>query len=165
MERIFALSTAVVLAGCAPLPQTADEFRNSDNVLLTKSSTMVARSPARVSAAIQKGAQRCLNTQESQHIAYSTGYSRQTRRITADYDATIKRGRGGRGELSIYRVTSGAYTPGSDNGGFMAYVVDVVPSGGQTRLDIYGGKVYYGDLNKAVLEWAKGGPLRCPAMP
>ncbi len=136
----------------------------SGGALVQKKSTMVPRAPSQVYASLQKGAQRCLNTSQTQYISRATPYGGWTQSIGHAYEGRFRRS-GGKGELSILKQTSGALVPGSKDGLYIAYVVDAVPVSGGTRLDIYGGRIGYGELNSAVTQWAKGGAITCPALP
>jgi|GEM_PF-5875514 len=154
-----------VVAGCASAPQSTAELRAmSGGAMVEKKSTLVSRSPGQVYASLSRGAKKCLNTSQSQHISRATAYGGWTHTIGHAYEGRFRR-TGGKGELSILKATSGAIVPGAKDGMYIAYVVDAVPVSGGTRLDVYGGRFGYGELNAAVTQWAKGGAFTCPALP
>lgn len=132
--------------------------------LIKKHSTMIPRAPGKVYAGLQRGSAKCLNTSQSQNFSRMTPYGVQTTNITHYYQGSFRQ-TSGRGELTIAKQTKGAIVPGAPNGRYIAYLVDAVPVSGGTRLDIYGGRIGYGDLNKAVEAWARGASSGCPALP
>ena len=156
---------ALGLAACGPIPQTPSDMRALSNPLIEKSSVSVPRSPNSVAKSLERGAWRCLNKYDTQHISFNTGYGVSSRAITHMYETDMRKGASGRAELMVYKTTQGAITPGAPGGKHLAYLVDIIPSSGGTKLEIYGGKMGYGDLNNAIVKWAKGGALSCPNMP
>jgi hypothetical protein len=73
------------------------------------------------------------------------------------------RSNGSRMEVPVHRrMGSGKKTIlGTDTQGIF-YLIDVAPTSGGTKIELYGGKMGYGAMNAAVLSWAKGGSIRCP---
>ena len=159
------IAASLFLSGCGDIPQTAGEMRTASNPMIAKSSVMVSRSPNTVAAALDRGARQCLNRDAELNFRRATQYGIQSTTIRHYYRSQLRRAGGGRSELMIYKTTTGAITPGAPDGRHLAYLVDVIPAGGGTRLNIYGGKMGYGDLNASVVQWANGNAARCPNLP
>ena len=124
----------------------------------------VSRSFAAVQSSLRAGAERCLNRTVSRRDwspnpygggMYVTSYMK--------YSGAVSRTATG-AELAVEQeMPRQAGLIGNANG--VTYVVDIMPSGGGTKLVLYGGKRAYAPLDAAVKQWAIGGRLTCPKMP
>lgn len=164
-KSVFTIGAVVALSGCMQGPQSPDEVRSAVNggaMFSQKSTVMVPRSHAAVTASLQAGAKQCLNRTQRRTSTTPGPYGPQVSSYTTAYRGEVKTG-GGRTELSIYHEVLGSGFLPQPKG--YAYVVDATPATGGTRLDIYGGRFGNGDLNKAVVAWAKTGQIRCPELP
>ncbi|MBT8408810.1 MAG: hypothetical protein KJN93_04210, partial [Alphaproteobacteria bacterium] len=137
-----ALAGALASAGCTPVPQSADELRQVTSrgaVMTAKDSYTVPRSFGAVSGSLRRGADRCLTVTSSQGIMargpMGMGHVQQIRK----HHMTTVRTVDGRTELMIKTRVQGAILVGggADNSGIM-FLADATPSGGSTRMDIYG---------------------------
>ena len=166
-KSLLALATFSTLAACAvaPTPQTAEEMRAAAPVYGKVTTQNVSRNYGSVVASLRAGASRCLNrTVEDVITTPSTLTMATTQVLRATYKTTF-RSRGGGTEMATYvRRGNGGTVMGVKQEGIM-YVVDAQPVAGGTQLKMYGGKNGFGPLNAAVLQWAKGGAIRCPELP
>lgn len=164
---------AIALAGvaaCTPMPQTAEEMRSvvkGGAFLSDQSSQVVSRNYSSVLAGVRAGAAKCMNGSQASQMTYRPmpGYAPVTQTMVAYYSTDMKSS-GGKTELTMRKKMQGAKVigGGADNSG-LAYLVDITPTSGGTRLDFYGGKIGYKDLNEALVRWAQGGSTRCPDLP
>lgn len=165
----IALCAAFALTACGGgmLPATAPEVRTAAQAghpLLQVNTTTVARPPAEVNRALAAGTTRCLDGQSSTRTyVRGSAYGPQTSSWTNNHAARFRTS-GARGELIIENRLEGALmlNGGSDNTA-VQYVVDTTPVPGGTRVTSYGARIGYGDLDRAVREWAGGGAIRCPS--
>ena len=166
----LALCAALTLAACSAdmLPETAPEVRTAarnGHPLLQVNTMTVARSPYQVNRALAAGSAQCLDDRRSTRTyVRGSAYGPQSTSWTNNHMATFRTS-GARGELVIENHLDGALllNGGSDNTA-VQYVVDTVPVAGGTQVTTYGARIGYGDLTKAVREWAEGGPIRCPRL-
>ena len=169
-RSIFAIAAVFALSGCfGSAPQDAGQMRtmSKSNVFGAQTSYKVARSYNGVVASLRKGANKCLNRNQVVRSTYRPGpmMAPVSRQMVFYYSTTMKSGRGGT-EMMMRKKFQGAKLigGGADNSGVF-YLVDVKPASGGTVLNVYGGKIGYGELNAAVKQWASGGSIRCPELP
>ena len=164
---LVVLVAAGLLAGCMQGPQTSGEVRNFvDRVgMFSKKSVIsVPRSHGAVTASLRAGAKKCMNRTETVS-GWGPGPapgSRVYTSTTTAYRGTVSTS-GGKTELQLYREVLGRGFLPQPKG--VAYVVDAVPASGGTQLAFYGGRIGYGDINKAVESWARTGQIQCPDLP
>jgi hypothetical protein len=160
-----ALATAILLAGCANQPQTAEEFRKFiPGVPMGKvESFEVNRSYREVVKTFQAKAPECLNV--SVRRVSQNGTVMQN--MLNVYKPTV-RVTDTRTELHVQRHTQGpAVTMVGQEppGGYYVFVADASPSGSaKTRIDTYGTSIGVDALYRAVKGWASGQNLGCPDM-
>jgi hypothetical protein len=169
-KLISSLIAAVALTGCMTAPQTAQEMRQavaSGTPMSSGDSYMVSRSYSATRKSVLAGVDRCLTTTQSMGIMTGGPMGmRGMHQIGAFYRPYVST-KGGRTEIAIHKQVSGAMVIGSNGtNALIAYVVDIAPGSGGTRIDTYGGSMGYGELNGAIRRWASGGAiLPCPTMP
>lgn len=168
-HSLIALGAVAALAACTPAPQSASEMRSAAGSAMFGQTSVqkVNRSYGAVVASLRAGAGKCLNRNQRVDMPYRPGPNMpvMTQSMVSYYSTTVKSS-GSKTELMMRKKMQGAMLigGGKDNSG-VAYLVDVAPASGGTQLKFYGGKVGYGDLNKAVMQWANGGAIRCPELP
>ncbi len=155
---------AVLLAGCASQPQTAEEFRKAvPSAFLAKTETVEVARPFRdVAANFQKRAPECLNVTVETVSQTTTSYQV----IVAAYKPTVVV-TGERAELHVQQdYKSGVlkvYTEPA--GGHYLLVADAYPlENNRTRLQLFGPSMGYDVLIRAIKGWASGQSLGCPDM-
>ena len=166
-KAILGLFALAAMAACTPAPQTADEMRSvvkSGAFMADFQSHKVARSYSAVAASIRQGTEKCFNRNVQSRSTYSPGPGMApVMQVINLYYSAKPRSTGSRMEVPVHRrMGNGQPTLfGQDTQGIF-YLIDVAPASGGTQIDLYGGKMGYGAMNKAVLSWAKGGAIRCP---
>lgn len=168
-HSLIALGAIAALAACTPAPQSAEEMRSAASSSAFGQTTIqkVNRNYGDVVASLRAGADKCMNRNQRVDMPYRPGPNMpvMTQTMVSYYSTTVK-SPGNRTELTMRKKMQGAILVGGgkDNSG-IAYLVDVTPASGGTQLKFYGGKMGYGQLNNAVLQWANGGAIRCPELP
>ena len=159
------------LSGCLPSPpQTSDEMRKAVRggaMFSEYQTTQINRSYSAVTASIRNGAAKCLNRNFEQRSTYSPGPGMApTTQITRIYYKTDIKARGNMTEVAVHRRygNGGRTILGQEMQG-LSYLIDITPSGRGAKVETYGGTIGYGALDKAVLQWARGGSTRCPDLP
>jgi len=155
---------AVLLAGCASQPQTADEFRKAvPGAFMAKTETVEVAKPFReVAANFQKRAPECLNVTVETVSQTTTSYQV----IVAAYKPTVVV-TGERAELHVQQdFKQGVMKVRAEPaGGHYLLVADAYPlDNNRTRLQLFGPSMGYDVLIRAVKGWASGQSLGCPDM-
>lgn len=168
-KPLFAITALTFMSACTTAPQSTDELRSAvrGGAFLSEMQThKVSRNYSAVVGSLRAGAQKCMNRNVEVKGYYSPGPNMApVMQVSRTYYKTSVRNRGNSSELAMHRRNgNGGTVLGMPQEGY-AYVVDAMPAGGGTQLNIYGGKMGYGKLNKAVLQWARGGAIRCPELP
>ena len=165
---LFAMSA--LTSGCLKQPETAQGFREmaGSHPMLEVESVMIARPISSVNRALALANERCIDgSYQNNNMAAPTQYGWRTTSMTSSYTGILRGGGSGPAELEMRRKLTGAINVGAGpDGEAVAWVVTTSPASGGTRLDLYGGRMGYGELNRAMIAWAKGAPITgCPTMP
>lgn len=169
LKLSMGLVLAIGLSGCMTPPQSAEEVRKAvkgGGFLTEHTKHNVSRNYSSVVASVRAGAKKCMNRNFQQRYSSSPGpgFAPVMQTVNVYYSSTMK-SKGKYTELALHRrVGSGRSLFGGKTEGF-AYVADIHPANGGAQVHFYGGKFGYGPINKAVLQWAKGGAIRCPDLP
>lgn len=156
--------SALLLQACAPMPQTAEEFRKAvPGSSFAKSDTYeVARPFRQVAATFQRKAAECLKV--SVRTVSRTGTSYQN--ILTEYTPTVVVN-GERAELHLQQLhkTGVVYPSKPPAGGIYIVVADASPlPANRTRIQTYGPSRGYDVVYRAIRGWAQGDNLGCPDM-
>jgi hypothetical protein len=160
-----AIGTALLLAGCAGLPQDADQFRRAASAAwLPKTRTLeVGRAFADVAATWREKAAECLEVSVTATTKTITNYQEIIRTYHTTYKSTVVVG-AERAELQVqWRTRGELHASTLPAGGAYRLVADAYPvQGGRTRLQLY--NLTSGDdfLANAVTAWATGENKACP---
>jgi len=163
MKRIAVVASLAAVA-CAPMPQTAEEFRKAvpGAVLATTDSYEVNRSLKDVAATFRRKAPECLNVSVRTVSQTTTSYQN----ILTEYKPTVVVN-GERAELHVQQLhkTGVMYPSKPPEGGIYLLVADAYPlPGNRTRIQTYGPSKGYDVLYRAVRGWANGDNAGCPDM-
>ena len=163
MKRI-AVVTSVAAVACAPMPQTAEEFRKAvpGAVMAKTDSYEVNRSMKDVAATFRRKAPECLNVSVRTVSQTTTSYQN----ILTEYKPTVVVN-GERAELHVQQLhkTGVMYPSKPPEGGIYLLVADAFPlPGNRTRIQTYGPSKGYDVLYRAVRGWASGENVGCPDM-
>lgn len=163
MKRIAVVASLAAVA-CAPMPQTAEEFRKAvpGAVLATTDSYEVNRSVKDVAATFRRKAPECLNVSVRTVSQTTTSYQN----IVTEYKPTVVVN-GERAELHVQQLhkTGVMYPSKPPEGGIYLLVADAYPlPGNRTRIQTYGPSKGYDVLYRAVRGWASGDNAGCPDM-
>lgn len=163
MKRIAVVASLAAVA-CAPMPQTAEEFRKAvpGAVLATTDSYEVNRSVKDVAATFRRKAPECLNVSVRTVSQTTTSYQN----ILTEYKPTVVVN-GERAELHVQQLhkTGVMYPSKPPEGGIYLLVADAYPlPGNRTRIQTYGPSKGYDVLYRAVRGWASGDNAGCPDM-
>ena len=160
----FFAASCLSLQACAPMPQTAEEFRQAvPGATLMKTDTyQVNRSLSDVATAFERTAPGCLNVDVRTVSQTSTSYQN----ILTHYKATVVNG-SERAELHVQQLHEGGviYPSKPPEGGVYILVADAyAQSKNSTRIQLYGPSLGYDALYRAIHGWASGENLGCPDM-
>ena len=163
MKRIAAV-LALGAVACAPMPQTAEEFRKAvpGAVMAKTDSYEVNRSVKDVAATFRRKAPECLNVSVRTVSQTTTSYQN----ILTEYKPTVMVN-GERAELHVQQLhkTGVIYPSKPPEGGIYLLVADAYPlPGNRTRIETYGPSRGYDVLYRAVRGWASGDNVGCPDM-
>ncbi len=163
MKRIAAV-LALGAVACAPMPQTAEEFRKAvpGAVMAKTDSYEVNRSVKDVAATFRRKAPECLNVSVRTVSQTTTSYQN----ILTEYKPTVMVN-GERAELHVQQLhkTGVIYPSKPPEGGIYLLVADAYPlPGNRTRIQTYGPSKGYDVLYRAVHGWASGDNVGCPDM-
>ncbi len=163
MKRIAAV-VALGAVACAPMPQTAEEFRKAvpGAVMAKTDSYEVNRSVKDVAATFRRKAPECLNVSVRTVSQTTTSYQN----ILTEYKPTVMVN-GERAELHVQQLhkTGVIYPSKPPEGGIYLLVADAYPlPGNRTRIETYGPSRGYDVLYRAVRGWASGDNVGCPDM-
>lgn len=163
MKRIAAV-VALGAVACAPMPQTAEEFRKAvpGAVMAKTDSYEVNRSVKDVAATFRRKAPECLNVSVRTVSQTTTSYQN----ILTEYKPTVMVN-GERAELHVQQLhkTGVIYPSKPPEGGIYLLVADAYPlPGNRTRIQTYGPSRGYDVLYRAVRGWASGDNVGCPDM-
>ena len=163
MKRI-AVVTSFAAVACAPMPQTAEEFRKAvpGAVMAKTDSYEVNRSMKDVAATFRRKAPECLNVSVRTVSQTTTSYQN----ILTEYKPTVVVN-GERAELHVQQLhkTGVMYPSKPPEGGIYLLVADAFPlPGNRTRIQTYGPSKGYDVLYRAVRGWASGDNVGCPDM-
>lgn len=163
MKRI-AVATSLAAVACAPMPQTAEEFRKAvpGAVMAKTDSYEVNRSMKDVAATFRRKAPECLNVSVRTVSQTTTSYQN----ILTEYKPTVVVN-GERAELHVQQLhkTGVMYPSKPPEGGIYLLVADAFPlPGNRTRIQTYGPSKGYDVLYRAVRGWASGENVGCPDM-
>jgi hypothetical protein len=163
MKRIAVVASLVAVA-CAPMPQSAEEFRKAvPGAMMAKADSYeVNRSVKDVSATFRRKAPECLNVSVRTVSQTTTSYQN----ILTEYKPTVVVN-GERAELHVQQLhkTGVMYPSKPPEGGIYLFVADAYPlPGNRTRIETYGPSRGYDVLYRAVRGWANGDNLGCPDM-
>ena len=163
MKRIAAV-LALGAVACAPMPQTAEEFRKAvpGAVMAKTDSYEVNRSVKDVAATFRRKAPECLNVSVRTVSQTTTSYQN----ILTEYKPTVMVN-GERAELHVQQLhkTGVIYPSKPPEGGIYLLVADAYPlPGNRTRIQTYGPSKGYDVLYRAVRGWASGDNVGCPDM-
>lgn len=163
MKRIAAV-LALGAVACAPMPQTAEEFRKAvpGAVMAKTDSYEVNRSVRDVAATFRRKAPECLNVSVRTVSQTTTSYQN----ILTEYKPTVMVN-GERAELHVQQLhkTGVIYPSKPPEGGIYLLVADAYPlPGNRTRIETYGPSRGYDVLYRAVRGWASGDNVGCPDM-
>lgn len=163
MKRIAAV-VALGAVACAPMPQTAEEFRKAvpGAVMAKTDSYEVNRSVKDVAATFRRKAPECLNVSVRTVSQTTTSYQN----ILTEYKPTVMVN-GERAELHVQQLhkTGVIYPSKPPEGGIYLLVADAYPlPGNRTRIQTYGPSKGYDVLYRAVRGWASGDNVGCPDM-
>ncbi|MXQ07261.1 hypothetical protein GQ651_05320 [Alphaproteobacteria bacterium GH1-50] len=165
-KAILGLFALAAMAACTPVPQTAEEMRSvvkSGAFMSDFQSHKISRSYSAVASSIRQGTEKCFNRNIQTRSSYSPGPGMApVMQVMNLYYSAKPRSTGSRMEVPVHRRNgNGKPVFGMEQQGIF-YLIDVAPASGGTQIDLYGGKMGYGAMNKAVLSWARGGAIRCP---
>lgn len=163
MKRIAVVASLGAVA-CAPMPQTAEEFRKAvpGAVMAKTDSYEVNRSIKDVAATFRRKAPECLNVSVRTVSQTTTSYQN----ILTEYKPTVVVN-GERAELHVQQLhkTGVMYPSKPPEGGIYLLVADAYPlPGNRTRIQTYGPSKGYDVLYRAVRGWASGDNVGCPDM-
>ena len=163
MKRIAVVASLAAVA-CAPMPQTAEEFRKAvpGAVMAKTDSYEVNRSMKDVAATFRRKAPECLNVSVRTVSQTTTSYQN----ILTEYKPTVVVN-GERAELHVQQLhkTGVMYPSKPPEGGIYLLVADAFPlPGNRTRIQTYGPSKGYDVLYRAVRGWASGENVGCPDM-
>lgn len=127
-----------------------------------KTTVVVSRSFSAVTASLGTGASKCLNRTQTTRPVTARAYGPIGQTITTQYRTSVKTS-GSKTEMAMYQEVLGRSALPQPKG--FSYVVDAVPASSGTQLTFYGGRFGYGNLNRAVEQWARGGAITCPKLP
>lgn len=157
------LSVALLLAGCAGQPKTADQLRDNvkrDAIFSTREVIEVKKPYAEVSATLRKKWIECFDTTTTGtvHRGGNT-FSKVTYAYKPKIAVTA-----GRTELTLQqKIVSGSFQPGAPPEGFYIIVTDVYPLGkNASRVDVQKQMPGFSGAMKAIRHWAEGTNLGCP---
>lgn len=155
---------ALLIAACAQMPQTAEEFRKAvPGAMMAKTDSYeVNRSMKEVAATFRRRAPECLKV--SVRTVSRTNMSYQN--ILTEYTPTVVVN-GERAELHLqqHHKTGVLYPSKPPEGGPYIFVVDAYPMpGNHTRIQTYGPSKGYDVVYRAIRGWATGQNLGCPDM-
>lgn len=88
-------------------------------------------------------------------------YGPQTSVYIIDYSSTVKSANG-RTELALYQEVRGGFLPQPKG---ISYVVDATAMSAGTQVVIHSGRFGSKNMNEAVAQWVRGGPIVCPKLP
>lgn len=167
MKRtLIALVAASTLGACQmTAPETTSDFKSfANNSWMGKSSTItVARSHAAVSASLAAGANKCLNRIQRSSGSTPGPYGPVYQTTTTRYVTETRAVRGGT-EMEMRMEHLGNVIVLGPKGPQMYFVAEARPTSGGTQIEMTGARFGAGDIYKAVGQWAKGGPIRCPKL-
>lgn len=163
MKRIVAV-LATASAGCSPMPQTAEEFRQQiPTALMGSVQSFEANRPLReVARTFQARAPQCLSAKVRTVSQTATSYQV----IVAAYKPTVLVS-DAKAELHVQRkFESGVISPRKEpEDGHYLLVADATPiDRNRTRVDIYGPTHGADAMIKAITAWANGTSTGCPDM-
>jgi hypothetical protein len=163
MKRIAAIAALAIVA-CAPMPQTAEEFRKAvPGAMMAKTDSYeVNRSLKEVAATFRRKAPECLNVSVRTVSQTTTSYQN----ILTQYKPTVVVN-SERAELHVQQLhkTGVVYPSKPPEGGIYLLVADAYAIGGnRTRIQLYGPSKGYDVLYRAIRGWAAGDNLGCPDM-
>lgn len=165
MRRIlFLFSCALLLAACAPMPQTAEEFRKAvpGATLMKTDSYEVNRAWRDVAATFRRKAPECLKVSVRTVSQTTTSYQNILTEYTPTVIVTDQRA-----ELHLQQLhkTGVMYPKKPPAGGIYLIVADAYPqAGNRTRIQLYGPSRGYDVVYRAIRGWAAGDNLGCPDM-
>lgn len=167
MNRIGACAVAIAflsLAACAPMPQTAEEFRKAvPGAAFAKTETYEVNRPMKaVAATFRRKAPQCLNVAVRTVSRSSTSYQN----ILTEYKPTVVVS-AARAELHLQQLhkTGVIYPSKPPAGGTYVIIVDAYPlRGNRTRIQLFGPSIGYDVVYRAIRGWATGDNLGCPDM-
>lgn len=163
MKRIAAMAALAAVA-CAPMPQTAEEFRKAvPGAMMAKTDSYEVNRPVKdVAATFRRKAPECLNVSVRTVSQTSTSYQN----ILTAYKPTVVVN-AERAELHVQQLhkTGVMYPSKPPEGGIYLLVADAYPlAGNRTRIQLYGPSKGYDVLYRAIRGWASGDNLGCPDM-
>jgi len=156
--------TLLLLAACAPMPQTAEEFRKAvPGAAFAKIETYEVKRPMKeVAATFRRKAPECLNVAVRTVSQTSSSYQN----ILTEYKPTVVV-TSQRAELHVQQLhkTGVLYPSKPPEGGTYIVVADAYPlSGNRTRIQVFGPSIGYDVVYRAIRGWATGDNLGCPDM-
>lgn len=163
MKRIAVVASLSAVA-CAPMPQTAEEFRKAvPGAVMAKTDSYEVNRPIKdVAATFRRKAPECLNVSVRTVSQTTTSYQN----ILTEYKPTVVVN-GERAELHVQQLhkTGVMYPSKPPEGGIYLLVADAYPlPGNRTRIQTYGPSKGYDVLHRAVRGWASGDNVGCPDM-
>lgn len=164
MKRIATVVAVLLLQACAPMPQTAEEFRKAaPGAFMAKTESYeVNRALREVAAAFRRKAPECLNVEVRTVSQTTTSYQN----ILTAYKPTVLV-TPERAELHVQQLhkTGVIYPSKPPEGGTYLVVADAYPlAGNRTRIQLFGPAKGYDVLYRAIRGWATGDNLGCPDM-
>jgi hypothetical protein len=162
MKKLVLLS--ILLAACAQMPQTAEEFRKAvPGAMMTKTETYEVNRPVKdVAAAFRRRAPECLKVSVRTVSQTSGSYQNILTEYTPTVIVTDQRT-----ELHVQQLhkTGVMYPSKPPAGGVYILVADAYPiAGNRTRIQLYGPSKGYDVLYRAIRGWSTGDNLGCPDM-
>jgi hypothetical protein len=162
MKKLILLS--ILLAACAQMPQTAEEFRKAvPGAMMTKTETYEVNRPVKdVAAAFRRRAPECLKVSVRTVSQTSGSYQNILTEYTPTVIVTDQRT-----ELHVQQLhkTGVMYPSKPPAGGVYILVADAYPiAGNRTRIQLYGPSKGYDVLYRAIRGWSTGDNLGCPDM-
>jgi hypothetical protein len=155
-------AVALALAACAPMPQTAEEFRKAvPGAMMAKTDSYeVNRSMKDVATTFRRKAPECLKVSVRTVSQTSTSYQN----ILTEYTPTVVVN-SERAELHLqqHHKTGVVYPSKPPAGGPYIIVADAYAMpGNKTRIQLYGPSKGYDVVYRAIRGWATGENLGCP---
>jgi len=155
---------SLLLAACAPMPQTAEEFRKAvPGAMMAKTETYEVNRPMKsVAATFRRKAPECLSIAVRTVSQTSSSYQN----VLTEYKPTVVVS-AARAELHLQQLhkTGVVYPSKPPEGGIYLIVVDAYPlPGNRTRIQLFGPSMGYDVLYRAIRGWATGDNLGCPDM-